>query len=84
MPHTGPRGWCLRAGTEPAFWHLRKGVRPAVIAAFPTLVSAAPEGCMREADDGGLWVAGPRSLVALVQGGRVETLADTGQLETDA
>src|SRR4051812_39953467 len=55
-------------------WHLRKGAPPSPIADLP--VSTLPR-CMSEAADGGLWIAGRPNGLALFQGGRVETLADT-------
>jgi signal transduction histidine kinase/ligand-binding sensor domain-containing protein len=62
-------------------WRLRKGVPPAVIA-FPQLeASATPTACMAEAKDGGLWLGMRQSMVALLHGGDLELLADTGQIE---
>lgn len=64
-------------------WHLRKDAPPALVVDSPQLdiVSQVPLNCMREADDGGLWLAAARNVVVVVRGERIETLADTGQFE---
>jgi len=60
-------------------WHLRKGTEPSLVADLP--VSTLPR-CMSEAADGGLWVATRPNGIALLRDGRLETLADTGKMDS--
>jgi hypothetical protein len=60
-------------------WHLRRDAEPVPVADFPV---SRLRHCMREAEDGGLWIAARPSGVVLVQSGRVETLADTAAMDS--
>lgn len=71
----------ILASSETGIWHLRKGARPSIDHVPGVERTATREGCIREANDGAVWMAATRGVVALMRAGRVETLADTGQKE---
>jgi len=59
--------------TGTSILQLRKGAQPSVIASFPGItINQALAGCMREAADGGIWIARVQKSVALVREGIVE------------
>lgn len=63
----------ILVSTGTSILHLRTGAPPTVVASSPELtIQQSAEGCMREAADGGVWIARIQKGVALVRGGHVE------------
>ena len=67
------------ASAENRIWHLRRDAQPTPVADLPV---SGLQHCMREAEDGGLWIAARPSGLVLLQSGRVETLADPATVDS--
>ncbi len=78
---TPARAGGVFAASQDQIWHLHRGMPPAAIARLPARGLNAVEGCMQEAEDGGLWVAARQNVLVLVRAGHVDTLPGTGPSE---